>query len=779
MQSDNYRPLIPLACRFVPYDQWFVTHLDDDWKVKQVKYWILSKCNLIQASDPPTQRPVSPITFASSIRTRSSMDSVEEGYYEDDEYDDDSEDDLPGPHRHPERSRQTIYSRLGARPSQSTQTIQPGSSPLVDQYTLISFSTGTMLEDDFTLSWYNLRPYELLEMHRVGTVVSLPREIMAEYVQPYFEAKVKALRAVWSPKSGRFEVPGNDTQHELNGGKGKDKLGARLDAFSPKSTPLQSDRRRRRAKVEWKERWVVVNQGVLSLCKEQAGNAPVHQFSLATLKALRGAESLERACSIIAEQRVVCIKFRTTQPKPVAVVASPPPSAPSSPIIDDWKTDVYLEPKVTAGLPADTIPSGSKETTEPGRLKKTSTLTEYDPDDICRGEGEWVVLDMLDDHAFSSILRILHRYAPHPISSSFLPSSSIITVANYWNRVPSPAITPFVYSSPYDSVPYPEWRINTVENARKAGMGDVGKPLAWVLWTEKGVGDSLIGNIRKQRQAFSQEMQYKTSVIPSDIYSGYDDSDSDGDSEMEWEGWMRDLERQGRVKQSDKDTTSAAFRQAQGRSSISTPLPSPPLSEASSSGSPRGRTTSLSTPNPATGSHPHTYYPNISNVIQNHGAGEAFSLHSAELARAPERIKTTTVSTVSVGPPPSPARRRSSTLTPGVGPKLMKDGGKSDAGQPSSISSMNGPRVNLRTIREPSVHRSGPSTSVRHAHSGSNLGASSSDVAEMHGPGDAETSSPGASSKRQSAFVRGVSMRAEKLVRGLDSAIDFVDGKNI
>ncbi|KAF8652209.1 hypothetical protein AX16_004512, partial [Volvariella volvacea WC 439] len=37
-------PLLTIACRFVPYDQWLITHIDPTWKIKQVKLWILSKC---------------------------------------------------------------------------------------------------------------------------------------------------------------------------------------------------------------------------------------------------------------------------------------------------------------------------------------------------------------------------------------------------------------------------------------------------------------------------------------------------------------------------------------------------------------------------------------------------------------------------------------------------------------------------------------------------------------------------------------------------------------
>ncbi|KAG6853875.1 hypothetical protein C0991_000482 [Blastosporella zonata] len=85
-------PLLTLACRFVSYDQWFTTHVDPDWKVKQVKSWILSKCLGISFHHPSNNsralpldalatsqqvtpsgqryRPASPITFAPDPRRR-------------------------------------------------------------------------------------------------------------------------------------------------------------------------------------------------------------------------------------------------------------------------------------------------------------------------------------------------------------------------------------------------------------------------------------------------------------------------------------------------------------------------------------------------------------------------------------------------------------------------------------------------------------------------------------------------------------------------------------
>ena len=86
----------------VPLDQWLITHVDTSWKVKDIKHWILSKCNAWGSSNgpqPPRFRPASPVTFSTPSR-RSSLDSVswagtEEGDDDDDIWlDEDSEDEL-------------------------------------------------------------------------------------------------------------------------------------------------------------------------------------------------------------------------------------------------------------------------------------------------------------------------------------------------------------------------------------------------------------------------------------------------------------------------------------------------------------------------------------------------------------------------------------------------------------------------------------------------------------------------------------------------------------
>ena len=97
-------------------------------------------------------------------------------------------------------------------------------------------------------------------------------------------------------------------------------------------------------------------------------------------------------------------------------------------------------------------------------------------------------------------------------------------------------------------VPYPEWRLDMVDKAHKAGMEDLGLAMQVALCG---------GN-----------------ASPENNSSGSEDDVSDA----EWEGWMRDLSRQRRVhrqKQAQKESTTAP---ASG--SLSSPLSSSPESDS-------------------------------------------------------------------------------------------------------------------------------------------------------------------------------------------------------
>lgn len=274
--------VIPIACRFgkpihllpasipayyssaVHCDQWLVTHFDPTWKIVQVKLWILAKCMPTHAKDidapryrpaspitfapDPQDRPISPITFAPPAYAKGPFEGTF-GYGVDDELDDpfyDSSSLLD----YNTATRQRHQRRNPSLSIRTNQPPQPEQSPPPDtqfssQFTLIRFSTGQILEDDFTLEWYSLAPYELIEIHRNGMILRLPRASVPEYAAPYFEAKVLALRVV-------------GTDYRSGEGKGKGKSTAIHD----------SHMRKRKAQLQWAERWLVIREGVFKLCKD-------------------------------------------------------------------------------------------------------------------------------------------------------------------------------------------------------------------------------------------------------------------------------------------------------------------------------------------------------------------------------------------------------------------------------------------------------------------------------------------------------------------------------
>jgi hypothetical protein len=83
---------------------------------------------------------------------------------------------------------------------------------------------------------------------------------------------------------------------------------------------------------------------------------------------------------------------------------------------------------------------------------------------------------------------------------------------------------------------YPEWRINVVHSARMAGVGTVSAAMMWVLRGDEGGQD--------EAQAISKKSSFDEEASPT---FDNDDCSSEGSSEMEWNSWSRDLERQKRV----------------------------------------------------------------------------------------------------------------------------------------------------------------------------------------------------------------------------------------
>jgi hypothetical protein len=186
---------------------------------------------------------------------------------------------------------------------------EPGFPPR--HYPMLAFSTGQLLEDDFSLAWYRLRPHELLELHPPGTIVRLPREVMLDYVKPYLELDVRALRVVVNnsdkdkdkdshalgPSCAPPQLPPSSLPLPLDASSSSSssptKLRKSRDAAGESRGPsaaaagagggvggagggcggspagAQSMRKRRKTKLEWRDRYLVIRQGMLSLFKSR------------------------------------------------------------------------------------------------------------------------------------------------------------------------------------------------------------------------------------------------------------------------------------------------------------------------------------------------------------------------------------------------------------------------------------------------------------------------------------------------------------------------------
>jgi hypothetical protein len=225
------------------------------------------------------ERPVSPITFASAFQhSRHSFDSTDGllEFEEDSITDSDSHSIDPFRQR---RARQQPASRATPPdvPSSPTHTHSITTSLPPYHYQMLTFSTGQLLEDDFSLSWYHLRPHELLELHPPGTIVPLQRETMLDYIQPYLEFDVRALRVVVNDKDS--SALGLAHAHGLELCPGK--IWKAREAASEPRTPAtcggsccssaqQTGRKRRKTKLEWRDRYLVIRQGILSLFKSRS-----------------------------------------------------------------------------------------------------------------------------------------------------------------------------------------------------------------------------------------------------------------------------------------------------------------------------------------------------------------------------------------------------------------------------------------------------------------------------------------------------------------------------
>jgi hypothetical protein len=244
------------------------------WKVADVKRYILSKVSTeeeaSQFSFPSRRRPVSPIIFASNLPRRplDPLADVSVGVGSDVDADTLAF-GISGhvrPKPLPNSTLAPSYTSTG-NPSLS------GPALSTSHYALIEFSTGQLLEDDYSLAWYCLRPNVLLELHPPGIVVNLNRDNELEYSQPYFETKIKALRVTMGDQSAmdkdldpdRKTAPG---RHKADTPTKKGKEKEVQDTVSSLDRP-PSTKKRKKTRLEWKERWLIIHHGTMNVHKDR------------------------------------------------------------------------------------------------------------------------------------------------------------------------------------------------------------------------------------------------------------------------------------------------------------------------------------------------------------------------------------------------------------------------------------------------------------------------------------------------------------------------------
>jgi hypothetical protein len=101
---------------------------------------------------------------------------------------------------------------------------------------------------------------------------------MLEYIKPYLELDVRALRVIINDKDMHAFGPAYaapDTPSPSKNKKPKDLAAPDGPSVAGSASPAsQSARKRRKTKLEWRDRYLVIRQGMLSLFKSRTVSFP-------------------------------------------------------------------------------------------------------------------------------------------------------------------------------------------------------------------------------------------------------------------------------------------------------------------------------------------------------------------------------------------------------------------------------------------------------------------------------------------------------------------------
>ncbi|KAI0075770.1 hypothetical protein K474DRAFT_1708766 [Panus rudis PR-1116 ss-1] len=579
------------------------THVNTSWKIEEVKLWLLSKFLPTTFTSVPyfprgkakssgKRRTISPIRFASRQQLQFKAARVPNEYYQEEDYDLDDEDvddeDLLEAHKFT-ASRPSVSSSQQLLPKQSALENPGGKdSPVPDpaSYILIAYSTGQLLQDRHSLSMYSIQPHELLELHRAPYVAKLSRQAPDQYVLPYFEARVRAPR-ISSLRDAHTELDslGKRPDADTKAGDGEDKTGEYNKIKPP---------RKRRSRPEWRERWIIIHQGFLKICRQRNDPKPTYESPLSSLLDIRGSAPGSGTSP-------------NSQTNPSQSTLSPPAGATISPTDQEYEfvekvdTVLWLRFRCGPSKPSRVLPGmrdawfrksyrdvsasiGGGEGIRIARSVPSFDGLDFDAINVSEekaGDTEgphddsvWVVIDMIEESAMQNLLRLLHREAPMSTPSTFFdnivhesyespPPSPILFAATLQRgeSPPTPSSAKSFGTPPPPSTapsevgpspkPYPEWRLSVLDRARQAGLGDVGRAMQWAMFggggkdeeDESTIDQQTISRGRsKTKQKFESVHEHKKAVYQQGvIVDDSESSDEESASELEWEGWREEI----------------------------------------------------------------------------------------------------------------------------------------------------------------------------------------------------------------------------------------------
>jgi hypothetical protein len=380
--------------------------------------------------------------------------------------------------------------------------------------------------------------------------------------------------------------------------------------------------------------------------------------------------------------------------------------------------------------------------------------------------------------------------------------------------------------------------MNVTNRAQLAGVGDVGRALKWAICGDESFLNDDQDRSVHPKAAEGQEgaSELKAAAVLTDEPfeldlrgdgADFDETASDSGSEAEWEGWIGDLERQQTVaetvsqrrrdQQQSRDTsikehtvqherqalepTGVVSSASHGSPSLSSPssseFPGPrqqhPLTIPSAFGSSElaniKRDGGVFVPRPSSPLALEDIYTSVGMLTKRIGNISA-SVTDPQALDGSQDVK-------------PEGRKRSSTITPTVGKVLRKGKNRSkeetqepDDSVANRKASRGRPKLALVSHtaldhtdaggEDDRRNRTPTGRALRHAWSSSSLGPGTRSLSLGTSPPRDETEwrvhpdhsvGGGKRTKNGLGLVRGVSVRAEKLMKGLDNAMDFVDGK--